>query len=496
MSDFYKNKIQFNLVPEGKTKSLVIIPFEKFDDITKTSAWSYLNNDVKNFIKKISTRIKNHETYLGLTPWGDFLLAKFQNNNLRNFYLFIRKIFKFLKDNKISEFSLYLKDFLSISLNDEEVLNSLIVNFILADFDFSRYYKNPPKEGWHRIQRVQIFVPNKKIANLKKSIREGVIIGEEINRARFLANLPGGELTPSIMVDIIKKEVKNYDLKIKILDEKELRKIKAGAILGVSRGSREPPFLVILENNHKGPELHLIGKGITFDTGGLQIKPSDYMSDMHLDMSGAATVFASTIIIKKLGIPVNLRTIIALAENMPGGESYRPGDILKTISGKTIEVGSTDAEGRLILADAIDYSKKFYKPKLIVEFSTLTGAAMIALGTKASALFTNKKELQNIFLEIGEKTGDYLWPLPLWDEYKKDIEANFADIWNIGKTKYGGAIHGAIFLWEFAKPIDFVHIDIAPKMTSDGTDYLNKGATGFGVNLTKEFAKRFNTLNF
>lgn len=496
MDDFYKNKIKFEIVGEGKTKNLIVIPFQKFDEIQKTIAWNYLSQNVKDFIKKISPKLKNYETYLGLNPDGDFLLAKFQNVNLRNFYIFARKFFKFLKDNKISEFSLYLKDFLKTDLNEEETLKSLIINFLLADFDFSRYYKSPPKEGWHEIKRIEIFVPKNLVSNLKNKAKEAITIAEEINRARFLANLPGGELTPSVMADIIKKEAKNYDLKIKVLGEKELEKIKAGAILGVSRGSKEPPFLVILEIPKKGPELHLIGKGLTFDTGGLQIKPSDYMTDMHLDMSGAGIVFASTILIKRLNIPVNLRTIIPLAENMPSGESYRPGDILRTISGKTIEVGSTDAEGRLILADAIDYSKKFYKPKLIVEFSTLTGAAMIALGTKASALFTNKKELQDIFLEIGERTGDYLWPLPLWDEYKKDIEGNFADLLNIGKSKYGGAIHGAIFLWEFAKPIDFVHIDIAPRMTSDAHDYLNKGSTGFGVHLIKEFAEKFNNLNF
>jgi leucyl aminopeptidase len=218
------------------------------------------------------------------------------------------------------------------------------------------------------------------------------------------------------------------------------------------------------------------------------------MNEMHLDVSGAASVLASTLVIKKLDIPVNLITFIPLAENMISGESYRPGDILKTISGKTIEVGSPDAEGRIILADAIDYSKKFYKPNLIITLATLTGAAMVALGTKAAAIFSNNRDLERFFLETSEKTFDSLWPLPLWEDYKKDIEAPFADIWNIGKTRWGGAIHGAMFLYEFAKPNNFVHIDMAPRMTATEDDVLNKGSLGFGVYLFEKIFENYKDL--
>jgi leucyl aminopeptidase len=295
-------------------------------------------------------------------------------------------------------------------------------------------------------------------------------------------------------VDVSKEIAKELDLKIKILEEKDLKKIKAGGLLGVSKGSKEKPFLVILENKNKGKEISLIGKGITFDTGGLHIKIGDAMNEMHLDVSGAASVLASTLVIKKLDIPVNLITFIPLAENMISGESYRPGDILKTISGKTIEVGSPDAEGRIILADAIDYSKKFYKPNLIITLATLTGAAMVALGTKAAAIFSNNRDLERFFLETSEKTFDSLWPLPLWEDYKKDIEAPFADIWNIGKTRWGGAIHGAMFLYEFAKPNNFVHIDMAPRMTATEDDVLNKGSLGFGVYLFEKIFENYKDL--
>ena len=497
MDNFFKNKISFKVEKEEKPKNLVVIPFENIEDIYKKVSWNYLNPKLKEFIKKILPKLKNYDSYLGYTEYGDFLLIKKQklyNPETRNLILLFRKILKFIKDNKIESFSLYLRDFTNDEYQYKEIVNLICINFILADFDFSKYYKTPPKEGWKEIKEIILHVPQKYLNEIKNYIKEALITGEEINRARFLSNLPGGELTPSLMVDIIKREAKNYEIKIKILNKRDLEKIKAGGILGVSRGSRESPYIVILEIPNKGKELHYIGKGITFDTGGLQIKPSENMMDMHLDMSGAASVFSATLLIRRLNIKANIKTIIPLAENMPGNEAYRPGDILKTLSGKTVEIGHTDAEGRIILADAISYSKKFFKPHLIVTIATLTGASMVALGTKASALFTNNEKLQNLFIELGEKTGEYLWPLPLWEEYKKDIEANFADISNIGKSRYGGAIHGAIFLWEFAKPTDFVHIDIAPKMVSDGNDYLNKGSTGFGVNLLKEFARISDTL--
>jgi len=491
--NFYKNKINFRVLPEGKTKNFVVIVCNE-ENLNKAKSFLFLNPNLKNFLKTTFNDIKKHDKYIGYTPFGNFAFIKLRssnNDNLYNFYTELRKILRFLKDNKIAKFSIYLNDFSIKNLNIDKLAEILTLNFVIADFDFSRYYKTPPKEGWPEVKEIEIMVNKTQVNEIKQAVKRGIIIAEEINRTRFLSNLPGGDLTPSSFVEIIKEYTKNLDLKVTILDENKLKKIKAGGILGVSRGSKEKPYLVILENQEKDKEVHFIGKGITFDSGGLQIKPSDYMNEMHLDMTGAATVLASSILIKRLGYKLNFKTLIPLAENMPSAESYRPGDVLKTISGKTIEVGSTDAEGRIILADAIDYSKKFFKPSLIVEFSTLTGASMIALGNKASALFTNKKELQDFMLKISEISGDLLWPLPLWEIYKKDIESNFADILNIGKSKYGGAIHGAIFLWEFAKPVNFVHIDIAPKMTSSEEDGLTKGSAGFGVNLIKEFCENF-----
>ncbi|MCS7184294.1 MAG: hypothetical protein NZ866_03055, partial [Patescibacteria group bacterium] len=281
-------------------------------------------------------------------PKQSFCLVKFDSKNInsvKELSRFLRQLFKFLKENKINKFSLYLSDFENYFKNCLEII---VTNFILANFDFSQLYKSQKKEKIE-IKEINIYTHFKNISELRKILNNSIIIGEEINRARFLSNLPGGDLTPSIMVDFIKKVAKESDLKIKILGERELKKLEAGGILGVSRGSKEKPYLVILENKNKGEEIHFVGKGITFDTGGLHLKPAEHINEMHLDMSGAASVLCATSLIKKLNIRINLKTLIPLAENMISGESYRPGDILKTISGKTIEVGSPDAEGRIIL---------------------------------------------------------------------------------------------------------------------------------------------------
>ena len=235
----------------------------------------------------------------------------------------------------------------------------------------------------------------------------------------------------------------------------------------------------------------MVGKGVTFDTGGLHVKPGDSMNDMYLDMSGGASVLSAVALFARLQIPANIVALVPAVENMVSGESYRPGDILKTISGKTIEVGSPDAEGRIIVADAIDYGKKHFNPRAIIEFSTLTGAVMAALGTKASGLFTSDERLVPPLYSAAEKAGDYAWHLPLWDEYAEDIKSHVADIWNVGKSRYGGAMHGAQFLWEFAKPIPFVHFDIAPRMVTDGADGLQKGSLGYGVKLLFELFSNF-----
>ncbi|TSC59386.1 MAG: leucyl aminopeptidase [Parcubacteria group bacterium Gr01-1014_107] len=268
-----------------------------------------------------------------------------------------------------------------------------------------------------------------------------------------------------------------------------------GALLGVSKGSKEKPRFIVMEYQKGGKEkpIVLVGKGVTFDTGGLSLKPSDSMLGMHMDMSGGAVVVHTLALIGKLKLKRNVIGLVPAVENMPSGESYRPGDILTSMSGKTIEVLNTDAEGRLILADALTYAER-YKPYLVVDVATLTGAALVALGERCSAFFTKEQKLQNLLLRLAEETGEYVWPLPLWDEYEEEIKGYFADLSNIHRdnSRWGSAIQGAIFLYQFAKSYPWVHIDMTPRMVSIKSDYLAKGATGEPMKLLLKLVEEKN----
>ena len=226
----------------------------------------------------------------------------------------------------------------------------------------------------------------------------------------------------------------------------------------------------------------LVGKGVTFDTGGINLKPGDSMLGMNMDMSGGAAVIHALAAAARLKVKKNIVVLVPAVENMPSGTSYRPGDILRSMSGKTIQVDNTDAEGRIILADALTYAKR-YDPALVVDVATLTGAAVVALGERASALFTQDRDLEQRFRELGETSGDYVWPLPLWDEYDAEIKGTFGDVSNLGKTRWGGAITAAAFLKQFADGYPWVHLDIAPRMTAVEGEYLAKGAAGAPVRL-------------
>ena len=234
----------------------------------------------------------------------------------------------------------------------------------------------------------------------------------------------------------------------------------------------------------------LVGKGVTFDTGGLNLKREDAIYEMHMDMSGGAAVIHAIASLARLKVKHNVIGLVPAVENMPSGKSYHPGDLLKTMSGKTIEVLNTDAEGRIILADSLTYAHR-YKPRLVIDVATLTGSALAALGQRASAIFTTDMETEKKLREVGEKTGDFVWPLPLWEEYEPEIKGTFGDIANLGKTRYGGAITGAVFLWQFIKEYPWVHIDIAPRMTATEDEFLAKGSAGPSIALLVNFLRSF-----
>jgi len=407
----------------------------------------------------------------------------------RKFLLAVRRIVGVAKAEKIKEIGFNLKD-LAARVADDEAVKLMAINLIKANYEFNKY-KEVPKEGWPKIENIYTSV-SKANKKLERALEEGIIIGEEVNRSRDLANTPGGDMTPKVLADDAVNSGKRAGFSVKVLEEKEIERLGMGGVIGVSKGSSEKPRFIITEyfgGKKKDAPIVFVGKGVTFDTGGINLKPGDSSYEMHLDMTGGGSAIHAVAAIARLKLKVNVVALVPAVENMPSGSSYHPGDQLKTITGKTIEVLNTDAEGRVILADGLGYAQK-YKPSLIIDVATLTGSAIGALGQRAMAVFTKDNKLQKMVLELGERTGERGWPLPLWDEYLDEIKGTFGDVANIGKTRYGGAIHGAIFLKQFVGSYPWVHLDIAPTMTTIDGEYLAKGASGTAVQLLVELARK------
>ncbi len=487
----------------GRKKNIFLPLFQK-ESPEKEEFFSYLPIANKNAVKELwKKEFKGEEgetksvwfsqgfiTRVRLFGWGEKQKWHYRKNPL-----VARRYVQYAKSERVAEFATPFGR--SLGMTKKEAAAIFTTNALLADFDFNKY-KEKPKEGWPQVKTIYLAAPEKDLAEIKQGIKEGMIIGEEVNHCRELTNTPGGDMTPIKLAQAAVAAGKAANLKVKVLDEKEIARLGMGGILGVARGSNEKPRFIIMEylGGAKGQKpLVLVGKGVTFDTGGLNVKPDQYMLDMHMDMSGGAAVIHGLAAISRLKIPVNAIGIIPAVENMPSGTSYRPGDLLKTMSGKTIEVLNTDAEGRVILSDALFYGATKYKPGLMVDFATLTGAAHVALGSYTSAVFSNHENMLEKLEEIGKKSGDYVWRLPLWDEYLNEIKGVFGDIANAGRAdRYGGAVQGAKFLEQFVNNIPWAHLDIAPRMVAVEGDYLSKGATGVGVRYIVELAKGYPNL--
>jgi leucyl aminopeptidase len=377
----------------------------------------------------------------------------------------------------------------NLHILDHELGELFAHNLTIAAYTFSRY-KTKKEKGLEEV----IFVePNEALA---LGLMRGALIASCVNVARDIANTPGGDMTPRILAAEAQKALKGTNVKVDVLGKREITKLKMGAILGVSQGSPEEPRFIVMEykGGKKGDKpIVFVGKGITFDTGGLSMKPSDAMLDMHLDMSGGAAVIGAMRAISTLKVRRNVVALIPSAENMVSGNSYRPGDVLTTMSGKTVDVLNTDAEGRLVLADALTYAERF-DPELVVDVATLTGAALVALGQHASAVMTKDDTIASKLAMLGEESGDYLWRLPLWDEYikyTKGVHGDLANIQSSGNARFGGAINGGAFLSHFATKFPWVHIDMAPRMTPAPGDHLAKGATGEPTALLVRIAEKY-----
>ena len=350
-------------------------------------------------------------------------------------------------------------------------------------FDRMKSKVNDENKG---IAKLVINVPQRN--DLKKgedALKQGLAIASGVHFAKDLGNLPGNVCTPTYLAEQAQALAKNHGLQVQVLERAEMEKLGMGSFLGVAQGSRQPPKLIVLQHK-KGKKnqkpVVLVGKGITFDTGGVSIKPGADMDEMKFDMCGAASVLGTFKAIAEMDLPLNVVGIIPTCENMPDGNAIKPGDVLTSMSGQTIEVLNTDAEGRLILCDALTYAERF-EPEALVDIATLTGACVIALGHHASGLFSNKDSLAKELIEAGEDAQDRAWHMPLWDDYQEQLNSNFADMANIG-GRAGGSITAACFLSRFAKKFDWAHLDIAGTAWKSGKD---KGSTGRPVPLLTQF---------
>ncbi|MGY0398365.1 MAG: leucyl aminopeptidase [Ostreibacterium sp.] len=385
----------------------------------------------------------------------------------------------YLRDHDIKKTAISLTDNDFANLSEEKKARLLTQNIIDADYVCDTY-KSDNKEK----TPLDITLLGKTQKSIETGISQGIAIATGMNTLKDLGNAPGNICTPKYLAHQAKQLADEFDsLSVEILKERDIKDLKMGALLSVSKGSVEKPRLITL--THKGgtdDPIIFVGKGVTFDSGGISLKPGAGMDEMKYDMCGAGSVIGAIRTIAMLNLPVNVIGIIPTVENMPSGCATKPGDIVTSMSGKTIEVLNTDAEGRMILCDALTYAQQF-KPKALIDIATLTGAVIIALGRNPSGLISNNDSLAAAINDAGEKSGDRVWQLPLWEEYVEQLQSPFADLQNIGGRE-AGTITAGCFLAEFTKEVNWAHLDIAGTAWSSGK---NKGATGRPVPLLVEY---------
>lgn len=421
----------------------------------------------------------------------------------RSFRIFIRGIVQSARKYKLSgiTFALEYETFKELhTFGTTWFYQTVAENLSLALYDFTAY-KSKDADKYE----LSIIVISNDGAKSINGFARGLVIGEGVNIARSLTNTPAQDMTPERLGNEVTRIFKDTKATVRILGETQIKKLNMGGLLGVGGGAKDKPRFIIIEYWGKGKSTRtssnaspikspkvFVGKGVTFDSGGLQLKPGMAMYEMHMDMAGGASVVGSLYAIATLKIRENVIGLIPAAENAVGAGAMRPGDVLKMMSGRMVDVLHTDAEGRLILADALEYARRF-APALVIDIATLTGAALVALGQHASAIMTKKRALEDKLRELGERTGDYVFPLPLWNEYLQYTKGVNGDIANIpaGDSKSGGAINGGMFLSHFTKGMNWAHIDIAPRMVSVASDKLAKGATGEPVRLLVALAEEY-----
>jgi leucyl aminopeptidase len=370
--------------------------------------------------------------------------------------------------------------------DDAAAAAALVTGTVLAAYRFDRF-KSETDEEAPRLESLTILGP----AELGDAVETARIVGDAQNRARDLQNTPANVATPSFLAARAEEIAAGSDsLSVEVLGRAELEEKEMGGILAVSQGGPEEPKLIVLRYSGGGsaPTLGLIGKGVTFDTGGISLKPGAGMQEMKMDMSGAAAVLETVAAIAELGLPLDVVAVCPATENMPSGTAIKPGDVITQYNGKTVEVNNTDAEGRLILADALAYAAELGAERL-VDIATLTGAVEVALGSTYAGLVANDDELAAAVTRAGEETGELAWRLPLHPEYKELMQGTVADLSNLGKKRKAGTITAASFLEEFVGEVPWAHLDIAGSAWDIGREYVGNGANGFGVRLLVALAQ-------
>jgi leucyl aminopeptidase len=408
----------------------------------------------------------------------------------------IRKLLSFIVSNlsrrEIDDVALSLSDFVQGSGGDQVQTQAHFAQLLVESAYSSRYRYTETKGKTDKKKKKS--APEKFKLLIEKDADKGAVqrhvaigqaIGEGTNLTKSLANLPGNVCTPTYLAKAAREIGKKYSMTTTVLDEAKMKKLGMGALLSVSKGSREPAKLITMEyiggKNNQAPVV-LVGKGLTFDAGGISIKPAAAMDEMKYDMCGGASVLGVMRALGELKLPVNVVGVVASSENLPDGAANKPGDVVTSMKGITIEILNTDAEGRLILCDALTYVEKF-KPAVVIDIATLTGACVVALGQQASGLFSNDDGLADAILAAGKSAGDRAWRLPVWDEYQQQLKSNFADVANIG-GRFAGAVTAACFLKRFAEDYKWAHLDIAGTAWKNGT---HKGATGRPVGLLIQY---------
>lgn len=411
-------------------------------------------------------------------PVKDLAVSKFDQ--------LIKTIIHQAKKRDVVVLHLYVPETVAQKFGAEKIGELITVASLMADYECVRYKSRPEEEPKKKLVKiVLILADNKKVKLCAQGVKIGKIEGESVNLARDYGNLPANVMTPTILAQWAQAIAQETKQKLLVLKEKDMQRLGMGGILGVSKGSAEEAKFIILEHwagNKKNQPIVLVGKGITFDSGGISIKPSQAMDEMKFDMSGGAAVLGVMRIIGLLKLPINVAGLVPASENVPSGTAYKPGDILTLGDKTTVEVLNTDAEGRIILADALIYARR-YKPRVIIDVATLTGAIVVALGDATAGLFSNDQELTTDILAAALQSAEKFWPMPLPEEYTERMKSTLADLRNISSKPGGGAITAAKFLESFIeRGVSWAHLDIA------GTAWINAesetsavGATGMSV---------------